>query len=183
MIIGITGTNASGKDTIADYLRDKHGFKNYSLSDEIRIELTERGMNHTRENMFSLGNEIRTKFEANELALRTVKRIKKDGAENIAVTSIRNPAELTEFKKNFPDFKMIFVDAPIKIRYERAKSRGRIGEGESFDDFNKKEERELVGGKNEQQLLACRDLADIKIINDRTIIELGKKIESILNLK
>ena len=182
MIIGITGTNTSGKDTVADYLRDKFGFKNYSLSDEIRYELTSRGMDHSRENMIVAGNEIRQKFEANELAVRVVKRIRSDETEKVIVTSVRNPAEVSELKKNFPNFKLLFVDAPIELRYERSRARGRIGDGESLGDFRAKEAVELDGGEKGQRLIACSKLADLSIMNDGSLDDLKKKIESVLNL-
>lgn len=181
IIIGVTGTNASGKDTVAEYLRDKYGFKNYSLSDEIRIELTKRGMDHSRENMITVGNEIREKFEANELAVRAIKRIVADNENKVIVTSIRNPAEVEELRKDFPDFKLIFIDAPIEIRYERSKERGRIGDGESFEDFKAKEARELDGGTKGQRLIATSKMADISIINDEDLASLHNKIEKILS--
>lgn len=180
-IIGITGKNASGKDTLADYLRDKHGFINYSLSNEIRAELTNRGLIHSRENLIMMGNEIREKFEANELALRISAKIKKDGTEKVVVTSIRNPAEIEELKKNFPNFKMIFMDAPIKLRYERSKARGKIAEGDTLEAFASLEERELAGGEKEQQLLACAKLADFSISNDGALEELQNKVENIFS--
>lgn len=187
MIIGITGTNAAGKDTVVDLLKGKYGFRNYSLSDEIKYELVKRGLDYTRDNLIVTGNDLREKFGPGELAFRAIKRAENDKPENILFTSIRNPAEISGLKKIFPDFKLIFIDAPIEMRYERAKKRGsagKIGEAEySFEQFKEKEDRELRGGKNEQQLLTCRDLADIKVMNAGTIEELQRKIETVLNLK
>lgn len=179
-IIGVTGTNASGKDTVAEYLRDKYGFKNYSLSDEIRIELTNKGLDHSRENLIRMGNEIRENYEANELALRAIKRIKDDNITNVIITSIRNPAEVEEFKKDFPSFKLIFVDAPIEIRYERSVARGKVGDGENLEDFKDKEARELDGGTKGQRLIATSKLADFKIINDKDLEYLHKETEKVL---
>ncbi len=41
MILGITGTFAAGKDTVAEYLKTK-GFSVFSLSDAIRDECAAR---------------------------------------------------------------------------------------------------------------------------------------------
>ncbi len=180
-VIGITGTNASGKDTVAEYLVQKYGFKNYSLSDEIRFELTKRGLEHTRDNMIRVGNEIRENFDANELAIRTVKRIKEDGFEEVTITSIRNPAEIEEIKKNFSNFKLIFVDAPIELRYERSMSRGRVGDGESLADFSAKEALEMDGGEKGQRLIVCSKLADFTITNDGNLEILFEKTEKIIS--
>ncbi len=179
-VIGITGTNASGKDTVAEYLVQKYSFKNFSLSDEIRFELTKRGLEHSRDNMIRVGNEIRENFNANELAIRAIKRIKDDGSEKIVITSIRNPAEPEEIKKNFYDFKLIFVDAPIELRYERSTSRGRAGDGESLADFEAKEALELDGGEKGQRLIACSKLADFSIINDRDLLYLEEQTDKVI---
>lgn len=180
-IIGVTGTNASGKDTVADYLKDKYGFKNYSLSDEIRIEATQRGLSHERENLRTIGNELREKFAPNELAVRATNRITTDGEESIIVTSVRNPAEVEYLKNNFPNFKLIYVDAPVEMRYERSVARGRVGDGITLSDFRAAEAKELEGGKTGQQLLKCQELADFKIINDGTLEKLFEETEKVLS--
>ena len=46
MILGITGTIRSGKDTAANYLVSK-GFTHYSLSDYIRKVVREQGLDQT----------------------------------------------------------------------------------------------------------------------------------------
>ncbi|HRY62690.1 MAG TPA: AAA family ATPase [Candidatus Paceibacterota bacterium] len=180
-VIGITGTNASGKDTAADYLKDKYGFKNYSLSDEIRFEATQRGLPHERENLRLIGNELREKFAPNELAVRATRRITASGDNKVVVTSIRNPAEAEYLKNNFPGFKLIYVDAPVEMRHERSRARGRVGDGVNLDDFRAAEAKELEGGKTGQQLLKCQDMADFEIINDGTLEKLFEKIEKVLS--
>ena len=72
MIIGLTGTNASGKTSIVRYLIKKR-FEYFSLSDVIRDELTLRGMDHSRDNLRRVGNELREKYGAAILAERELK--------------------------------------------------------------------------------------------------------------
>ncbi|MBI2107815.1 AAA family ATPase [Candidatus Woesearchaeota archaeon] len=67
MIIGLTGKNASGKGEAAAYLKKK-GFEYHSLSDILREEATKRGIEHARENLINLGNELRSQFGPNYLA-------------------------------------------------------------------------------------------------------------------
>lgn len=66
MIIGLTGKNASGKGEAANYLKTK-GFAYYSLSDALREEATARNIEHTRENLIRLGNQLRKEFGADYL--------------------------------------------------------------------------------------------------------------------
>lgn len=48
MIIGITGTFAAGKDTVADYLKEK-GFEHFSLGEELTDIANERGLAVSRD--------------------------------------------------------------------------------------------------------------------------------------
>jgi len=52
-IIGIGGTNASGKDTVAQMLVKKYGWQYVSLSDLLRDELKSRGESITRKKLRS----------------------------------------------------------------------------------------------------------------------------------
>ncbi len=176
MIIGITGTNASGKDTAAKFFTDKR-FDNFSLSDIIRKEAKKRNIPVTRKNLQDLGKEIREKFGGGYLAQETLKKIK----ENTVVTSFRHPIEVELFKKN-KAFIFLSIDAPIKIRYERAKKRER-GEQDagSFEKFKKQEEYEFQKKGAGQQLGVCMQMADYKIQNDSTLENFYQKLEDLFN--
>jgi len=178
MIIGLTGSYAAGKDTVADFLV-KRGFAYYSLSDLLRKELVKQGKSLSRDNLIVKGNELRQSLGAEELARRIVNQIKKDGSENAVVVSIRNPEEVKFLKEN-SEFEMWFVDAPIEIRYERAKKRMRPEDEVSYDQFQEQEKSEHSDDPNHQQLQKVRDMADYKLENDRDEKSLYKKIEKLL---
>ena len=175
LIIGVTGTHASGKDTVADYICTKYGSNNYSTSEEIGYELTLRGMDHSRPNKFAVANEIRENLGAGELARRALARVK----ENLAVvTAIRNVGEIKYLKEN-SNFCLIAVDAPIEMRYERAMGRERFGDGKTLIEFKAGEEKETNAGVNGQQLIPCMRLADYFIINDGTLGDLYNRVDEI----
>ena len=123
MIIGITGWFASGKDVVSDYLKQK-GFIVFSLSDFLREELSNRGVELSRDNLRNVGNELRQKFGPNYLAKVALKKIQKSTNQNFAISSIRQPAEVAELKK-MPDFSLWEISAPAKIRFNRLKKIGR----------------------------------------------------------
>lgn len=180
MFLGFTGPNASGKGEAIKYLVEKHKFVSYSLSDILRSELKVRGLEINRDNLISIGNELRQKYGPGVLAKLIIEKIK--NMPQAVIDSIRNPSEIEELRKNLRDFKLIGINADIKIRYERAKKRGREGEKEiSFEEFVAKEEKENSNSQTSQQLLKCFEMADIKIDNSGTIEELYNKIEKILN--
>ena|SRR3989338_4853635 len=178
MIIGLTGKNASGKGEAANYLKTK-GFVYYSLSDVLREEATNRGIEHSRDNLINLGNELRKKFGANYLAKKINEKIFSSGKNFVVIDSIRSPYEAKELMKN-KDFILVGIDATIEIRFERLLRRNRLGDAKTLEEFKKQEERENLKSDTNQQLDETFKLADIVIANDETLEELHKKIDEML---
>ncbi len=177
LIIGITGTFSSGKDTVAEYLAKK-GFFHLSLSDLVREECQKRKQYTSRDDLIKVANELRQNYGPGILAKIAKERIK--DKEKIVISSIRNPAEVEELKKEGCFF-LLAIDAPIKLRYQRAKKRGRIDDTVTFEKFKKQEEFERKGNQFQQQLDKVILMADYTIINDKTLEELYQKIDKILN--
>jgi len=178
MILGVTGFIGSGKDTLAKYLERK-GFVHYSLSDEIREEAKKRGLELTRENLVKLGNEIREKEGDGALARRVKSRIERDKEKNYVITSIRTLGEINELRL-LDNFFLIFIDAPPEERYKRVIKRNREDIPQSFEEFLKRESRELAGGEGKQNLILCKSEADVILINDTTIEKFYGKIDELL---
>lgn len=174
MIIGLTGTNAAGKSAAADFLL-KRGFAYYSLSDELREILKYRNVEVTRDNLVEVGNEMRAKFGNSYLANRILRKLKEDAV----VDSIRNLGEVDAFRKS-ENFILIAIDAPAEVRYNRAKDRGRVAEGETLQEFMENEAKELKGSRNMQQINACMLEADYTIINASNMHAFHWQIETVL---
>lgn len=172
-LIGLTGTNGAGKGEVARFLRQK-GFDYVSLSDVIREELKNRGLEPSRDNLISCGNELREKFGPSELARRAAAKITRP----TVIDSIRNVREI-EFFRQLGDFVLVAVDAPVEIRFERVMRRGRNESVRSLEDFKAKEELEKRNGETGQQLEVCIKEADVILINDGTIEELWQKLEEL----
>lgn len=192
--IGLSGTNLAGKGVTRAYIEKKYGASSISFSDILREELTKRGKAINRENLIKIGNELRKKNGANFIAKKIVEiieSIKKEGVKEVnsifVIDSIRNPAEVKELKKNLnknnEKFFLIFIDAPIKIRYERSKKRKREGEERTtFEEFIKIDKTETNQRKRyESNIMRCKDLADYSIINDGSFDDLYAKIDDIVN--
>ena len=58
-IIGLAGTNGSGKDTVAQILSDDYGFFVVSATEMLEDELKNRDLPFERENKRKVGNEWR----------------------------------------------------------------------------------------------------------------------------
>lgn len=176
MIIGLTGTNASGKSTVAKYLVKK-GFDYYSLSDELRLLLKKRKIAATRENLIAAGKDCRTQYGRGYLAEVVLKKIK--NKNKIVVDSIRNLGEVSELRKT-KGFFLLAVDAPVKIRFQRAKKRMSKRDQKTLAEFIANERKELYGKGAEQQIVACMKQADVTLDTQHGYTKLYKKIDALL---
>ncbi len=174
MIIAIAGTNGAGKDEAARYFEEK-GFAHYSLSDVLRDIARSRNQDPTREVLQELGNMLRTEHGEAYLTNRVLKEAQ--GALNIVISSVRNLGEL-EPVRTTDGFKLLFIDAPVEVRFARVKSRGRVGEGLTLDEFIELERREFNGGEGKQNLDELRDAADAVITNDGSIEDLHENVSA-----
>jgi dCMP deaminase len=178
MFLGFTGPNAAGKGEAIKYLVEKKKFTVISLSDILREEARTRGLQPVRENLIAIGNDLRAKEGASVLAKKTVMKIK--NMPQAAVDSIRNPKEVDELRASLKNFKLVGVTADVKVRFERALKRGRLGDGASLDAFMKHEEQENTSNENAQQLNKCFEMADIKVDNSGTPEQLHAQLDRIL---
>jgi len=170
-LVGLTGTNGAGKGEVAAYLMKK-GYAYVSLSDEIRDELRRKGEEITRDSLIATGNALRRRHGADVLARRVMKKVR----GRTVIDSIRNSREVA-FLRQHKGFVLVAVDAPVELRYERVKRRGRLESASILGEFMAKEEQEMAGGAAGQQLRRCRDLADVTIVNDGTLQALHRKIK------
>lgn len=178
IVIAVTGTFASGKDTAAQYL-EKKGFCHFSLSDEVRKIIRERGGEPSRDEMFRVAQDVCAQYGNAYLAERVLEKIKKADCKKYVVTSVRRPEEARALQQN--GARIWAVDAPFEIRFERARSRDRIGDGVTFKEFKAQEERERAsedpGG---QQIGNVLRLADEKLDNGGSEKDFERAIELLL---
>lgn len=160
--IGLSGLNASGKGEVVRHL-ETWSFGSVSLSDVIRRELANDGLEPTRAEMIARGRALRERFGPGVLAERVIAGLAQD--RNHAIDSIRSPAEV-ETLRAAGDFRLWWIEAPARVRFDRTRERGRSGDAESFEAFEAQQARELESSDpSGQQLLGVRDLADEVIPN------------------
>jgi dCMP deaminase len=176
MLIGLTGRNAAGKGEVARYLQTK-SFYYYSLSDAIRDEIRSRGEQLTRERLIIVGNELRQKYGSNVLAERILAKIEDD--KHYVIDSIRNPAEVEAFRAA-KNFKLVRIEAPPQVRFERILSRHRESDPSTFDEFVALENREAEGDDTSQNLVKVELMADETLVNDGPLSKLHPQIDQLL---
>ena len=178
MILGVSGLNGAGKGEVVSYL-EARSFYGCSLSDVIRDDLRDRGIEESRERMIETGNAIRGALGPGGLALRLMDRLLPD--RNYVVDSVRHPEEVAVLRARTSRFKLIWVAADEALRLERIRQRGRSGDPATREGLRRLEDLELGSDDpSAQQLLAVRDLADITIENNGTLEELHASVQEAL---
>ena len=168
-IIGIAGTNGSGKDTLGELRRDRSGALFMSLSDALRALLDEEGLEHTRSNLSSLSQSLRATEGDGAVAVRAIGLFnKQNDTDQVSLVSVRTPGEAQAIKD--AGGQIVWVDADSKRRYDRVTTgaRGRIDDYVSYEEFleheyNEMHPSEAGGGLNSAGVKA---LADIMIENN-----------------
>ena len=180
-IIGLTGRNASGKGTVASFLKES-SFVYHSLSDTLRDELKRRNLEESRDNLIMIGNSLREEGGPGILADLMISNL--TSLENHIVDSIRNPLEVKSLRREYVNhnFSLISVDARPEIRYERLKQRNRAGDSSSWEEFLAQEKlEERSSDPNKQQIFETINEADYHIDNSGSLSELKNKIRKIID--
>lgn len=169
-IVGVAGTNASGKDTLGHLLAER-GYHTISLSDILRHDLDEQGLPHTRENLSHQSKKIRDAHGDGAMSKRAIDlHHDKDG---LCITSIRAPGEAEMIQQH--GGVIIWIDADRRVRYERIMRahRGRLEDQVTFEQFAEQEDAEMTpseqgGGLN---MGGVKALADVHIDNTFETVE------------
>lgn len=177
MIIGITGTNGSGKGTVVEHLVSK-GFAHFSARAFITEEIERRGLPVNRDNTRLVANDLRQAHGPAYVVESLFKEATTAGGDAV-IESVRTIGE-TEFLKS--QGALIFaVDADRKTRYDRAVLRGSATDKVSFETFCEQEDREMSSTDPwDMNVFGVMALADYTIRNDGTIDELYAQVGEIL---
>ena len=177
IIIGLSGTNGSGKDTIAYVLAESFGFLHADATKMLGDELTKRGLSHERENKANLSAEWRREYGMSAIVDKAVQLFDKNTHKGLVVGSLRHPGEAD--KVHELGGTVIWVDADPKVRFDRisANDRGRVEDKKTFAQFIAEEEREMhpVGDAATLNMSAVKERADVIIVNNGSDIEAFKQ--------
>jgi dCMP deaminase len=178
MIFGVSGLNGSGKGEVVRFL-EARSFYALSLSDVIRDELRARGLEETRERMIATGRELRAGEGPGALAERLARRLVAD--RNYVIDSVRHPAEVQALRARTGRFRLLWVETAEGTRFARIRERARPGDPTNLEELRHLEGQELGSADPAaQQLLAVRDLADLRVHNDASLAELHAALQEVL---
>lgn len=178
MLIGITGTNGSGKGAVVEYLVGKKGFSQYSARTIILQEMSNRHLPITRAHMRDVANDLRKEHGTAYIIEQLYELAKND--DKAVVESIRTIGE-AEFIKEKQGI-LLAVDADRKIRYERvANMEGYEMAHMSFDDFCMIEDREMASSDPwDMNVFGVMQISDAHILNNGSVEELHAQVDAAL---
>lgn len=186
-ILGISGTNGSGKDTVSQMLADDHGWLFVSASADLIIpELKRRGLSLEREQMAALTAEWnrQNKGAVVDKAVELYKKKSENQRyEGLVISSIRHPWEVGRIHEL--GGRIVWVDAPARLRYARINARGQGDKDKkTFEQFLAEEETEMhqSGDEATLQTAAVKNKADIFINNAGATEDIKEQVKKALNL-
>jgi len=163
-IIGLSGRNSAGKDTLAEYLVENYGYTHVPTGDMVRAEAMKLYGNIERETLQKVAPAYKKEHGAGVFVNLALEQ-----SRPIVVSGIRSMGELKAIKD--AGGIMVFVDADPKLRYERMKKRARDAEADkSFEEFMELDEREKNAGPTDADYRVdeINEKADIHLNNSGT---------------
>ncbi len=169
MIIGLTGSMAAGKGTVADFLIQR-GFQHYSIEYFLIQELRKRSLPINKDNLKGVYKELQEENGKEYIVDALYELAKKTGKDSV-IENLSCIEEIEYFKAKENCF-IIALDAAAHIRYERAMNEESKARTMSLDEFLEAENRENV--------IDCIKLAEFTMINEGTIDELKSKLTEVM---
>lgn len=171
MIIGLSGTLSGGKDTLADHLQEKFGLMHISTGDIVREIAQVQEGSIERPVLFDVANELRHKYGGGVLVEKALDRYHNSirNYAGVVITGVRSLAEAKAIKDLGGT--LVYIDAPVELRYARMQARQRDGEARiTLDAFKEREAKEMSSGISDADfnIRQIGETADITIVNDTT---------------
>jgi len=178
LVVGLAGSMGSGKTLACDHLKKTCSASQYRFSQVLMDLLARLHMPNTRENLQILGASLRREFGADVIINALKHDLEKDSSKIMTIDGVRFVNEV-EMIKQFPHSLVIFLEAPVEVRYGRCVARGEKGEGTiTFEQFLESEKKET-----EKHTAEIKAIADKVIDNSGTKEELYRKIDKIIKEK
>jgi len=168
-VILTVGYARSGKSTVANYLKEKYGYKRIGFSDFIAKELEKRKLEITKSNMTNYGEQFRNELGKDYLIKQVLEEAKEH--DKVVISGLRIMNEYEVIKEKFTNTKMILVTSPENQRFER-----REGQSKNLEEF-------LLRDKKDEEMFGMKEVfakRDYEIENNGSLEDLLKKVDGII---
>ena len=173
-VIAITGLIGSGKDSVAEYIIEKHGYQQIDFGNIAREFTKKTGREVTRKNIQKTRKELNVTHGKDIFSKEVINIIKKNNWQKIIITGFRHLEDLELIKEEFGN-NLIFLSIKTdeKIRFERLKKRSSPRDPSTLKEFQEQE-------RNEEEIFDIKELmmmVNFIIDNSGTKEELHNKID------
>lgn len=177
----VIGPVCAGKTTFGNHAsrplqRDEQRIpvRHIEASDVVR---TFNGGPHEGESAFSFAQRVLGLHGPDVAARRIVDEYFGEELESgFVITGFRTIQEVLYVRQKFPDTRVLFVNAPLRVRYDRLRARARSSETMSLDEFKQQDVDQAALG-----LLGVADqVADLHLGNDQNLQAYLRVIDSLV---
>lgn len=179
-ILGLSGTFASGKDTLADYLVRQCNYLHISTGDLMRAEAQRVYGTMDRPAMYKIAQRLRETHGGGATAEIALQKWADDSThKGIVISGLRSMGEVKTIRA--AGGIIVFVDAPVELRYQRIISRKRDEEAHvTLEAFKQREAAEWHAGDadtdfNFRDIKATADIALSNAASLETFLEQARK--------
>ncbi len=174
-LIAFVGMPASGKSEASNVAR-RINIPVVSMGDVVREETARLGLPPTDENIGGTGTRLRVEEGMDAIAKRCIPKIRSLNSPVVVIDGTRNIEEVNYFKKEFgSDFKLIAIEAPFDLRFERMKKRARSDDMYNIEELKRRDEREKGWGLDK-----AIGTAEVKINNTDPLEKFQEEIKKLL---
>jgi len=170
-MIAVVGMPGSGKSEFVNIVLS-FGYRFISMGDIVREETVKRG--YPLEESGKVAQMLRDKDGLDAIAILTLDKIGETDNDKFLIEGIRGIKEIERFRKEI-DFFLIGIHTSPLLRFERLKNRGRVDDPKNFEDFYKRDLRELSWGLGE-----AFALSDVIIDNNGTLDDFRDNINKVI---
>ena len=173
-VIWIIWSLASWKDTVAEYIHERLGRPIFQVSDVLKKIATDQKISPTRENLWQLSRDISDKWD--EYLVKVIIESLPSHMTHIIIAGMRQLGQI-DYLKQHATLQLIWVDADITSRFNRAKERNKLWDATSLDEFMYLEN---LDNSHIQNVSSCLALCDMCIDNSWTQDALYTQIDTFL---
>ncbi|MDR0956175.1 MAG: AAA family ATPase [Candidatus Nomurabacteria bacterium] len=167
-LLGLSGTFASGKDTLANYLAENFNFHHVSTGDIVRQIALQKYGNKERPTLRQTADELRHQNGSGALVVEALKT-----PRPLVISGLRSLGEAKAVKA--AGGILVFVGADDRVRYERMRSRHRDDETYlTFEQFLENEKSERRGDPADDAAFnidLIAQMADLRLDNSGDLDE------------
>ena len=175
--LGVIGEIGTGKGEFAEFMKKRHQALHERYSTRVRALVNRWGIPEARTQLQKIAMDLREHFGDDILTRPILQSVLVSPVRYAVIEGIRLSGDIRDLRR-LPDFKLVYITAPIEVCYERLVARGEnVGDAaKTFEEY--KRDREAP---NEVEIAQLGATADYRIDNVGSLEEYRVKIEDVLH--